>query len=327
MVTTPRSTLDVRAEPNAATPTWIKPMLATLVAEPFDRPGWLFEIKWDGYRAIAVIDKRVVRPYSRNHLSYANRFPYLIEALRELGHEAVLDGEIVVLDRKGRPQFQLLQEYQKTGKGRLAFCVFDLLFLDGHDLRSQPLRQRKKRLQEILGTSPGLLFSEHIEERGIAFFRAVAEQGLEGMVAKNGNSVYREGVRSRQWLKVKTHWRQEAVIGGFTKGQGNRSHFGALVLGVYLGNELVYVGHVGSGFTERSLAELRAKLDPLIQAKCPFAIRPKTNAPVQWVRPQLVCEITFREWSAGGHLRLPIFQGLRDDKDPRSVRRELPTAF
>jgi bifunctional non-homologous end joining protein LigD len=319
--------LDLRDAPRAKMPTGINPMLATLIAEPFNRLGWLFEIKWDGYRAIAEIDNWGARLYSRKHISFADRFPRLIEALRDLQHEAVIDGEIVVLDSQGRPHFQLLQKYQQTGKGRLVYCAFDLLYLDGHDLRALPLRRRKEFLQAILGPSPDLLFSEHVEERGIAFFRAAAAQGLEGVVAKNGRSSYREGIRSHQWLKVKTHTRQEVVICGFTKGKGGRQHFGALVLGVYDGEDLVYVGHVGSGFTNESLAEVRTRLEPLRQNNCPFRICPKTNAPVQWVRPELVCEVTFREWSAAGHLRMPIFEGLREDKDARSVRREMPRSL
>lgn len=316
--------LEVGDAPKAKMPTRVKPMLATLVANPFDRPGWLYEIKWDGYRAIAEVRKHEVRLYSRKHLSFADRFGSLIQALRKLPHEAVLDGEIVVLDSQGRSRFQLLQHYQKTGTGRLVYCVFDLLYLDGYDLRNLPLRHRKKLLETILRDSPDLLFSEHIEQRGIAFFQAIARQGLEGILAKNGISTYREGIRSRQWLKIKTTWRQEAVICGFTKGRGERRHFGALVLGVYEGKDLVYVGHVGSGFSEDTLAQVRAALEPLAQTSCPFRVPPKTNAPVQWVRPKLVCEVTFREWSTSGHLRQPIFQGLREDKNAPSVHRELP---
>jgi bifunctional non-homologous end joining protein LigD len=327
MVTASGQRLDVGDSLKAKMPTDIKPMLAMLVAEPFDRRGWFFEIKWDGYRAIAEVGQQRVRLYSRTHVSFADHYPSLIQALQKLSHEAVLDGEIVVLDDKGRPQFQLLQKYRQTGKGRLVYCIFDLLFLDGHDLRNMPLRQRKELLQVLLGKSPVLLFSEHIEDRGIAFFQEVSARGLEGMVAKNGTSSYREGTRSHQWLKVKTRARQEMVIGGFTQGRGGRQHFGALVLGVYEGNELVYVGHVGSGFTEESLAEVRARLEPLVQSNCPFRMRPKTNAPVQWVRPELVCEVEFREWSGRGHLRQPIFRGLRADKSPCSVHREVPRAL
>jgi bifunctional non-homologous end joining protein LigD len=205
------------------------------------------------------------------------------------------------------------------------YCVFDLLYLDGHDLQSLPLRDRKQFLKRVLGNNtPDLLFSEHLEEHGIALFHAVAKQGLEGMMAKNGHSAYRQGIRGRQWLKVKTSWRQEAVICGFTKGRGGRQKFGALVLGTYEDDDLVYIGHVGSGFTENDLVQMHERLEPLVQSRCPFRISPKTNAPVQWVRPELVCEVAFREWSTGGHLRQPIFQGLRDDKNARAVHRELP---
>jgi bifunctional non-homologous end joining protein LigD len=183
---------------------------------------------------------------------------------------------------------------------------------------------RKKLLHAIVRDLPGLVYSEHLEECGIAFFQEITKQGLEGMMAKNGRSCYREGIRSRHWLKVKACWRQEAIICGFTKGRGQRRHFGALVLGVHEGQDLAYIGHVGSGFTEDDLSQVHAKLSLLAQATCPFRVPPRTNAPVQWVHPELVCEIAFREWSAHGHLRQPIFQGLREDKAASSVRRELP---
>jgi bifunctional non-homologous end joining protein LigD len=191
--------------------------------------------------------------------------------------------------------------------------VFDLLHLEGHDLRGLPLRRRKAILQQILPKVPELSFCEHIEDTGLAFFDAVAKAGLEGMVAKDGNSVYRQGRRSDCWLKVKANLRQEAVIAGFTRPNGSRQHFGALVLGLYEDGELVHIGEVGGGFSARTLATVYAQLKPLVQARCPFQTKPKTNEPATWVRPELVCEVRFTA-RTGGHLRHPIFVGMRGER-------------
>lgn len=310
--------------PQRAMPRNVRPMLATLAEAPFDGDGWLFEVKWDGYRAIAEVRSRSVRLYSRNLLSYEERFAPVVESLRRLGREALLDGEVVVLDDSGRPNFQWLQVWHRERRGQLVYCVFDLLHLDGHDLTGLPLLTRKQLLQELIAGVPGLTLSEHVEHDGKAFFRAAAEAGLEGIVAKKANSHYRVGVRSRDWLKLKARQRQEVVIGGFTQGRGSRQYFGSLLLGVYDQGKFVNVGHVGTGFDEATLAEVHARLEPLVQPKCPFAVRPKTNAPARWVKPELVCEVAFTEWTEDGHIRHPVFMGLRDDKPASAVRREMP---
>lgn len=302
----------------------VKPMLATLVEKPFDRHGWVFEIKWDGYRAIAEVSGGHVRLYSRNLLSFEEKFAPVTHALRKLRHEVVLDGEVVALDASGKANFQLLQSYQKTGAGDLVYYVFDLLFLDGRDLCAEPLRERKKVLGRLFKRRGVIRCSDHVEEAGIAFFHAAAEQGLEGIMAKQAGSPYREGMRSAAWLKIKTRRRQEAVIGGFTRPRGSRQGLGSLVLGLFEGDRFVYVGHAGGGFNERSLVEVRARLDPLIQPTCPFEKRPKTNMPATWVKPQLVCEIAFQEWTGDGIMRQPIFLGLREDKQATAVVREMP---
>jgi bifunctional non-homologous end joining protein LigD len=308
---------------HSAMPRDVKPMLSTLVAEPFDRPGWLFEIKWDGYRAIAEVEGQRVRLYSRNLTTFNEHYPPIVDSLKRLGHDAVLDGEIVALDEAGRSQFETLQNYRRTGKGRLVYYVFDLLYLDGRDLRKEPLHARRDQLASILGDLPNVKMSESIETRGIDFFRSAIEHGLEGIIAKDPESPYREGRRSGEWLKIKTHNRQEAVIGGFTAPRGSRKDLGALVLGVYDGPDLVYIGHTGGGFDEAELARLRGILDPLIQEKCPFRERPKVNSPVKWVTPKLVCEVRFQEWTSDGRMRQPVYLGLREDKPARSVHREL----
>jgi bifunctional non-homologous end joining protein LigD len=298
-------------------------MLASLVDKPFDRSGWFFEVKWDGYRAIAEVDRKSVSLYSRNHKSFVDRFAPLVESLRHLGHEAVLDGEVVVLDEAGKASFQLLQNYQKTGEGRLCYYVFDLLYLDGHDLRMEPLRRRKELLVPILGTAPDLLLSEHVEEHGITLFEAANARDLEGIMAKDADSPYREGRRSQEWLKIKTRRRQEAVICGYTEPRGSRYKLGALVLGVHDGKGFSYIGHTGGGLDTKGLSDLRGRLEPLERKTCPFAVVPHTNAPVHWVTPRLVCEVVFQEWTQDGHMRQPIFVGLREDKRAEQVRREL----
>ncbi|HEV3168476.1 MAG TPA: DNA ligase D, partial [Isosphaeraceae bacterium] len=277
-------------------------------------------------RAIAEVDARDVHLYSRNQVSFDAKFPALRTALAELGHAVVLDGEVVVVDDTGNARFQLLQTYQKTGEGQLLYLVFDLLFLDGHDLRSLPLVRRKEILTEVLKSNANHLvrLSEHVEDRGVDFFDAARAHHLEGIVAKNGRSVYREGVRGPDWLKIKTHLRQEALICGFTEPRRSRKHVGALILGVFDGDNLVYIGHTGGGFNGKQLADLLAKLKPLVRPTCPFQEPPKTNSAVHWVEPSLVCEVSFQEWTSSGVMRQPIFVGFREDKPANQVHRETP---
>lgn len=302
----------------------IKPMLATPVARAFDRAGWLFEIKWDGYRAIAEIESGRVRLYSRNQLSLEDRFAPLVVSLQRFGHDAVLDGEVVVTDESGKPRFQLLQDYQKTKSGHLVYYVFDLLYLAGRDLRPLPLRRRKEILRQVLPRDPHLSVSDHIEEHGAEFFTLVSQQGLEGIMAKDASSSYLTGKRTLSWLKVKTQQRQEAVIGGFTLPGGGRKHFGSLLLGAFQGKELVYIGHVGTGFSGKKLEDIGSQLAPLVEQACPFKAKPAANAPVRWVKPKLVCEVSFLEWTKDGLMRHPVFLGMREGRDAASVRLELP---
>src|SRR6185369_1304447 len=251
--------------PDGPMPHQVRPMLATLVREPFDDPEWLFEVKWDGYRAVAEIRGSEVSLYSRNLLPLNEKFSPVVESLRKFGFEAVLDGEIVVVDDLGQPDFELLQNYRKTGSGHLLYYVFDLLHFQGHDLTGLLLFRRKELLKKILPSSPKIRFSDHVLNDGVLFFRAVKEKGLEGIIAKHGQSTYPIGSRSRQWLKVKTQLTQEGVIAGFTAPRGGRKHFGTLVRGVYDGDELIGIGHAGGGFEAKELAEIRARLEPLIQ--------------------------------------------------------------
>ncbi len=313
---------DLRDAPLKPMPHAIKPMLATLVKEPFDHPDWIFELKWDGYRAIAEVRDGAVSLYSRNQISLAKKFQPVTESLKEFRFDAVLDGEIVVVDDQGEPRFQMLQDYQKTSKGHLIYYVFDLLHFEGHDLTNLPLLRRKELLKKILPSTPKIKFSDHVLKDGTLFFNVVRGKGLEGIMAKHSQSVYRIGTRSRHWLKVKTRLTQEGVIAGFTEPRGSRKYFGTLVLGAYAGNKLIHIGHSGGGFGAGLLKEIRDKLTPLIQKECPFEVVPESNSPVTWVKPELVCEVAFQGWTDEGLMRQPVFLRLREDKDAREVVRE-----
>lgn len=299
----------------------VKPMLAHSVDEPFDKPNWLFELKWDGYRAIAEIENGKVHLHSRNQISFNEKFAEVSDALSKISKDAVLDGELVVVDETGRPSFGLIQDYPNT-KGELIYYVFDILYYDGHNLEKLPLVKRKEILREVLPSLPHVRFSDYVEESGCDFYSIAQKLHLEGIMAKNAESEYQEGERSRDWLKIRSEERQEAVIAGFTSPKGKREHFGALVLGVYWRGKLKYIGHTGGGFTEQGLSSVYKKLEPLVQTDCPFTKVPLTNAPVTWVKPQLICEVTFKEWTKDHIMRHPIFLGLRDDKVAKSVQKE-----
>jgi bifunctional non-homologous end joining protein LigD len=249
------------------------------------------------------------------------KFRPVAESLRGLNFDAVLDGEIVVLDDKGQPDFEALQNYQKSGRGHLFYYVFDLPYFKGHDLTDLPLIRRKDILKKILPSLPGIRFSDHIWKEGILFFNVAKGKGIEGIMAKHSQSAYRMGVRSAQWLKIKIRITQEAVVAGFTKPKGSRKFFGSLALGVYEGKELVYIGQSGGGFGARLLGEISEKLKPLVQEECPFNIAPETNTPVTWVKPVLVCEIAFHGWTAEGLMRQPVFLRMREDKTAREAVR------
>jgi bifunctional non-homologous end joining protein LigD len=334
---------DLKDAPIKPMPHAVKPMLATLVKEPFDHPDWIFEVKWDGYRAVAEVRDRSVSLYSRNGISFEKKFFPIVEALRKFGFDAVLDGEIVVVDDQGRSDFQMLQHYQDSGnggappidnatsrspaqagrlRGHLLYYVFDLLYFRGHDLTALPLQRRKELLKKILPSAPKIRFSDHVRKEGVLFYQVSKDKGVEGIIAKHSQSVYETGRRSRQWLKVKTRLTQEGVIAGFTEPGGGRKYFGALVLGVYDGDELISISNVGSGFRSSDLQYIREQLGPLVQEECPFTVQPETNAPVTWVKPELVCEVSFSGWTEDAVMRQPVFLRLREDKAAREVVRE-----
>jgi DNA ligase D-like protein (predicted ligase)/DNA ligase D-like protein (predicted polymerase)/DNA ligase D-like protein (predicted 3'-phosphoesterase) len=313
-------------------PTINKPMLATLVDRPFNDPQWLFETKWDGVRALCYVKELQLRLVTRNGKEVAFRYPELAGIAAALSaREAVLDGEIVTLDARGNSVFQWLQSRiglkgvadiaQEAREHPATYYAFDLLYCDGYDLRHTPLSERKKLLADILRPSARLRLSAHVVGKGEQRFHQVAQQHLEGIIAKHAASPYQEG-RSKYWLKIKTVLRQEVVIAGYTAPRGSRALFGALVVGLYEGRQLRYVGHVGGGFDSQSLQQVYDQLQPLRTARAAFADPPATNEPVQWLKPRLVCEVKFAEWTAAGLMRQPIFTGLRDDKRPEECRVE-----
>ncbi len=312
-----------RRKKNAIVPAEFSPMLPQSAADPFDDPGWVFEPKWDGYRAIAILQGNGVKLVSRNAKSLRDRFPEIVYALRESGLTGVLDGEIVAVDAQGIPRFQLLQNSAATPAESIIYQVFDAPYLENENLTGSPLLERKERLRKLLRAGPNIRYSDHVVGRGRDFFAVATQRGLEGVIAKKGNSLYEPGKRTSNWLKIKARAQQEAIICGYTEGKGSRGRFGSIILGVYDDRqELRYAGHTGTGFTERSITDLLSNFQPLITARCPFATRPKTNGKTFWLEPKLICEVVFQEWTDEGLMRQPAYLGLRDDKNPAEVRRE-----
>lgn len=301
----------------------IRPMLATLADKPFSGADWLFEVKWDGYRAVADTNGGDTKLYSRRGQDFRQKYSVVAEALRSLDYDAILDGEVVVLDDKGRSDFGQLQNYD-SNSDFLAYYIFDLLWLNGYDLTNTPLITRKEILKQILPANDVIRYSDHIENDGEEFFELARERKLEGIMAKRKDSGYQAGKRTKSWLKVKTSLRQEVVIGGFTEPRGSRQGLGSLILGTYDGSELVYVGHSGGGLSGRQLIELRQELESIEQPSSPFKIRPKSNSPVHWVKPIRLAEVSFSEWTGSGHMRHPRIVGFRNDKPARKVIRERP---
>lgn len=294
-------------------------MLCTLVDEPFDEKGWIFEIKWDGYRAFAKKNGSV-RLISRGKQSFNERFPTIVSELKKIKASFLIDGEIVILDAKGKSNFQMLQNYYKKKIGTPYFYVFDILELNGKDLRDLSLIERKKILKKALVNLKHVRYSRHILTRGKAFFKLAEKKRLEGIIAKKADSPY-QFARTRDWLKIKVKNRQEVVIGGFSGPKGAREKFGALLIGVYKGGKLLYAGRVGGGFNQELLKDVYADLKKQIQKECPFENAPK-NAAATWVKPKLICEVEFTEWTRDGKMRHPIFKGMRYDKSAKKVVRE-----
>ena len=316
----------VRIEGGRKLASFIEPMKAQLSNLPaFDSPDWIFEIKWDGYRAIAEIDQRGNKLYSRNGLTFDKAYPKVFEALKLFKKNAVVDGEIVVLDEAGKPSFQKLQNYKNTDRFQIQYYVFDCIEWDGKSVTSLPLIERKQLLQKHLPQSNIIRYCDHVEEQGKMLFKEMQKMNLEGMIAKRKDSKYLIGKRSSDWLKIKHVQTQEAIIVGFTDPKGSRSSFGSLLLGVKTRGKLVSIGNVGTGFTERSLKDLYIKLKKIIRKTSPLDIAIKETSDVTWVDPVLVCNIKYTEITDDGSVRHPVFQGLRVDKDLKDVKLESKT--
>ncbi len=324
----------LKKAPKSEIPEAIKPMLATLIDEPFDDDAWQYEVKWDGYRALAFINKGNVDLLSRNNKSFNDKFYPIYDLLSEWKINAVLDGEILVLNDKGISQFGALQNWRSEADGELVFYVFDLLWYDGKNLMDLPLYQRQAVLNEILpGNDDRVRLGKVFKASGIDFFAAAEKMGLEGIIAKKINSTYVSDRRSKDWLKIKVSKRQEVVIAGFTKNEDTSKAFSSLLLGVYEKGKLQYVGKVGTGFSDKLQKTMMKQFEPLITGKSPFEELPDVNKPSRfrpnppkakatWLKPELVCEVAFTEVTDDGVFRHPSFQGMREDKQAKEVIRE-----
>ena len=290
-------------------------MLATLVQKPFHKPGWIYEEKYDGYRILAYKEGDRVTLVSRNGNDRTATYASVVRAIRQLrAHKLLLDGEVVAFDSHGISRFQLLQ----VGSTATAYAVFDCVYSSGRDLRYEPLEIRRAAAESAVDKVEGLMMSRRLADNGLEAYKIAKKKGYEGLVAKDLSSPYIEG-RSSKWLKVKVHQEEELVIGGFTEPEGSRRYFGALLLGAYEGGKLRYVGKVGTGFSEDTLASLYRKFRPLVQWK-PVFVNPPRERGVTYLRPKLVAQISFQEWTADRKLRQPVFLGLRNDKRPEEVR-------
>ncbi|MCI0744839.1 MAG: non-homologous end-joining DNA ligase, partial [Verrucomicrobia subdivision 3 bacterium] len=319
-------------------PAYVSPMKALLVRNPPPRDNWLFEIKWDGYRAIAVKTAGKVKLYSRRHRDITDDFKVVAEAVAALSPKnVVLDGEIVALDNRGRPSFQLLQNFRHAHSQRgstLCYYVFDILNYDSRDLKKLPLETRRRILESLLaGAKDPIRLSATIAGEPEQLVAQAKRNGIEGLVAKRANSIYEPDRRSGSWLKIKTVLEQEFVIGGYTAPKGSREHFGSLLVGYYKARELIFASKVGTGFNAQSLESLHNRFKKLETTVCPFVNLPSKGPNglsrsemkrCTWLLPTLVCQVGFTEWTGDGGLRHPVFLGLRDDKRPSEVVRETP---
>ena len=309
-------------------------MLATLIDKPFDEPGWLYEIKWDGYRALALMNNNKINLISRNNKSFNEKFYPVTAALKKWKINAIVDGEVVVLNKKGIAHFGSLQNWRSEADGELFYYVFDILWLDGYDLKELPLARRRAILKESLPKNGDTIrYSENFDTSAASFLDTASKMGMEGIMAKRADSIYYDGERTRDWLKLKANKRHEVVIGGFTRNDGTSKTFSALLVGVYDKEKLNYLGKVGTGFSIKSQRELMSKMKKLATPKNPFSILPNIDKPsrfrpnppratVTWLKPELVGEVSYTEITDDGLMRHPSFQGVRIDKKAKAVKKE-----
>ena len=314
-------------------PATLSPMLATLVDKPFDAENWLYEVKWDGYRAIAHLYKGKVNLLSRNHKSFNEKFYPVYDALKELAIDAVVDGEVIVLSDDGIADFGQLQNWRSEADGRLMYYIFDLLWLKGYSLIDLPLYERREKLKEIIPDHPFIRISQSFDSTGTKFFKAARNMKLEGIMAKKADSIYVPGARSKDWLKIKISNRHEAVIGGFTRNEGSSKTFSSLLVGVFDKGKLHYTGKIGTGFSDELQRELKKKFKSLVRKTTPFFKEPDVNKPSRfrpdppaskatWLDPTLVCEVSYTEITSDGVMRHPSFEGMREDKKADEVSAE-----
>lgn len=310
--------------------TSVKPMLATLIDKPFDAEGWVYEVKWDGYRAIAFLKDNQVELKSRNNKSFSEKFYPINLALAEWGVNVIVDGEIVVVDENGSANFSALQNWRSEADGELVYYVFDILWYDGIDVKGLPLPERKEILNRIIPNDSIFRISNDFQTSGIEFLEVARKMGLEGIMAKKITSLYQPGNRTRDWLKIKANLRQEVVIGGYTLNEGSHKPFSSLLVGVFEKGKFIYTGHIGTGFSSRTQRGMLEQFKPLIIEKAPFDEKPDVNKPSRfrpnppnatatWLKPELVCEVSFTEMTNDGVMRHPSFKGMRSDKNAIEV--------
>ncbi|MFD2826701.1 DNA ligase D [Leeuwenhoekiella polynyae] len=304
---------------------FIRPMLATATKNIFNDPEWVYELKWDGYRVLAHIQDGKVNLHSRNGINYTEKFEKLKQDLEAIEHDAILDGEVVVVDADGLPQFQALQNYTHTTAGTLRYYVFDMLNLNGHDMLDLPLLDRKSLIPEVIAGCEATLYCDHIEGMGSALYNKAVDAGMEGVIAKHKESTYAPGYRSEKWLKIKAVLTEETLICGYTNSNSGGTPFGSLILGMYTEDKLKYVGNCGSGFSNEEQHGLLKQLKKLSVAENPFGkkINLKGRKP-NWIIPQLICEVKFSEWTTNHVMRHPVYKGLRSDKIPQEIRIQKP---
>ena len=328
-----KASTNVNTNNKAAFYTKVKPMLATLVNKPIDGDDWLYEIKWDGYRAVAFINQEAIVLKSRNDKSFNEKFHPIIRALKDWKVDAIVDGEVVVVDEQGMPNFGALQNWRNEADGELLYYVFDILWYNGYDLKKLPLTKRKYILSQLIPENSLIKFSKEFETSGTEFLAAAKKMGLEGIMAKRKDSIYEIDRRTNNWLKIKLNKRQEVIIGGYTKNEDTSKPFSALLVGVFEDDKFIYTGKIGTGFNIKTQKEMLVLFEPLIVSKSFFNTEPDINKPSRyrpnpphakatWIKPALICEVSYTEMTSDGVMRHPSFEGMREDKKVKEVTLE-----